>query len=79
MSIENILEASAQDPATLGMTRSEAAMTFTTGVFLPTLDVVTDWLFVARLLSNTIPQNVSGLHCQQKWCSSSSSKMQEKH
>ena len=62
MSIENILEASAQDPATLGMTRSEAAMTFTTGVFLPTLDVVTDWWFVAHLLSRSA-QNVSGLHC----------------
>ena len=41
------------------MTWSQAALTTATGVVLPTVDVVTDWLLVGRLLSNTITMNVS--------------------
>ena len=41
------------------MTWSQAALTTATGIVLPTVDVVTDWLLVGRLLSNTITMNVS--------------------
>ena len=39
------------------MTWSQAALTTATGVVLPTLDVVTDWWLVGRLLSNTFTPN----------------------
>ena len=41
------------------MTWSQAALTTATGIVLPTVDVVTDWWLVGRLLSHKIILNVS--------------------
>ena len=48
-------EASVQDP----MQWNEALLIATTGVVLPTVDVITDWTFVGKLLTYTIVMNVS--------------------
>ena len=48
-------EASVQDP----MQWNEALLIATTGVILPTVDVITDWTFVGKLLTYTIVMNVS--------------------
>ena len=49
------VEATVQDP----MQWKEALLTATTGVVLPTVDVITDWMFVGKLLDYTIVMNVS--------------------
>ena len=47
-------EASVQDP----MQWKEALLIAITGVALPTVDVITDWMFVVKLLTYTIVMNV---------------------
>ena len=49
------VEASVQVP----MQRNEALLIATTGVVLPTVDVITDWMFVGKLMTYTIAMNVS--------------------
>ena len=48
-------EASVQDP----MQWKEALLIAITGVALPTVDVITDWMFVVKLLTHTIAMVVS--------------------
>ena len=50
-----VAEASVQDP----MQWNEALLIATTGVVLPTVDVITDWMFVGKLLTYTMVMNVS--------------------
>ena len=45
------VDASAAPPNLDVMPWRETAVTFVTGICLPTLDVITDWLFVCQLLT----------------------------
>ena len=51
-----VMDAFVQD---VPMVWHQALFTAATGVALPTLDVVTDWWLVGRLLSHNITLNVS--------------------